>query len=208
MAGSVAGAERLDVRGAIETIDRATSYDIPLRRRTESATWMVWGLVGAIALLVREPMPWLPWQASLAILTMGWPVVGVLATSAVWRIAALSAPALGPEAKRMSAYALAGSAAIALLFMAAWVAFATSGSYILLAAALGGLPWAFLALVQWPRMSDAGRRLAVTIGVAMVALMLALVVAFGASVPTLLPPAVVGGVPFAIGAWHAMRGGG
>lgn len=207
MAGTVAGSERFDVRSAIETIDRAASYDTPLRRRTEGTTWMVWGLVGAMAYLLDEPLPSLPWQVVLAILTIGWPVLGVLATSAVWRIAALSRPALGPQAKRLTAYAALGSAAIAILFMAAWITFELSGSYVLTAAALAGLPWAFLTLVQWSRMSDEGRRLAVAIGIGMVTLLFAFVVALGADVPTLVPPTIIGGVPFAFGAWHAMRGG-
>ncbi len=77
MAESVAGAERFDVRGAIETIDRATSYDIPLRRRTEGVTWMVWGLATAVAFLAfstLDPTRYVSWLPMIVL----WPLLGIL----------------------------------------------------------------------------------------------------------------------------------
>ncbi|HVM46000.1 MAG TPA: hypothetical protein VM582_08710 [Candidatus Thermoplasmatota archaeon] len=208
MTASVPGAP-FEVRDAIATIERATAYDAPLRRRTEGVTWIVWGLASAVVLLTISALMDLPgWQPPYAALAM-WPLIGLAGISAVWRIAALSAPALGSDPRRVvRAALLAGAAAVALGTLA-WYAYVWTGTYAVSSGIFAFLPWALANGAQWRRMTDAGRRIAIVAGIVM-AIGGPLIASAWPMVPSALDILVLagllGGVPFAIGLYRALTG--
>lgn len=201
-----------NVADAVEAIGRGTAYDIPLRRRTEGVTWMVWGLATGVAFLAfstTDPTRFVSWVPIIVL----WPALGILGTSAAWRIAALSRATLAPQASRSSATAIVVMVA---LFAALVTALAITGGNgpqpLFLASVLTALPWAAFAMLQWRRMTPGGQRAMVWTGVAMVMTML-LLMQF-VLVPDrehspqnlLIAVAVMGGPPFALGVWRVFRG--
>ena len=87
----------LTARGAVEAMRSLEGVTEALRRRTAGMTWMIWGFVvpaiflsynalGATGAL-DDPGPWL--VALLNVLWAPWVAIGVLATRALWRSAAL-----------------------------------------------------------------------------------------------------------------------
>lgn len=200
------------VHEAVEAIGRATAYDMPLRRRTEGVTWMVWGLATAVAFLAfttTDPTRFVSWLLMIVL----WPLLGIVGTSAAWRIAALSRATLAPQASRMSATAIVIMVALALALVAALAITGGQGpSPLLMASAISVLPWASLAVLQWRRMTPGGQRTTVWTGVAMgmaTLLLLEFVIVpdgehFEANM--LLSLALMGGLPFALGLWRVFRG--
>ena len=86
--------ERLSVRGAIEAIQRATSYGEPLRRRAEGLTWMAWGLAAGglfLTALFLSLVVQVTWEeAWVDFIFVPWMLVGLALTYAAWRMAGVA----------------------------------------------------------------------------------------------------------------------
>lgn len=214
---------------AAETIEKARSYEEPLRRRTEGITWMIWGLVGAgIQLtfsaghsLFRPYRPetvhtgTAPWFEPVVI--GGWLLVGMTLTLAAWRVASLNTPRLSPKPKRA---VLGGALFVALLY----------GSWGLMQWLAGGMPqalfptlaigaaWLGVGALDLFETTPTGRRTLLAIGgIVLAAGVLAALVlpwsglgpdagrlSFDVTAPiTIL---VGGGVPFLAGLWQSWTG--
>lgn len=200
----------LSVRQAAQVIERATAYDEPLRRRTEGATWMVWGTVTAgsnlsyglaYALGWPDNGLWAPWLA-----------LGILLSLAVRRIAVLSKPdvAIG---WRAGAVAMVGLAAfMALAYTISTSAGASPETYTVVGFSFMGILWMFFAAWNPHRATALGRRVMVAIGVAIVAMG----AVYASQVPVMPPSmwpqagfvaAFIGGVPPVLGGlWQVLRG--
>jgi hypothetical protein len=201
-----------DVHDAVEAIGRATAYDVPLRRRTEGVTWMVWGLATAVAFLVfstLDPTRYVGWSPLFVL----WPLLGIVGSSAAWRIAALSRASLAPQPSRMSGTLLIIMVGLLLALVTALAINGDEGpSPLLMASAVSALPWASFAALQWRRMTPGGQRIMAWTGVAMVIATL-LVLGF-LIVPDgdhfqenmLISLGLMGGLPFAVGLWRVFRG--
>lgn len=201
---------------AARTIERARSYEQPLRRRTEGVTWMIWGIVtagislsyGAVGDYFPHPET-TPWWA-FALIMLGWPLVGVLSTFATWRIAALSLPS---EEDRSLRSALSGALWLPLVYLG------IGGAYLLgVGSEAAGIPigiglaWLTLGALNPFRATPTGRRALLVIGA--VTLTGALAFApFASGFPHSGWPAMRalgillgGGVPVAVGLWQSLTG--
>lgn len=205
-------ASTFHVHEAVETIGRATAYDMPLRRRTEGVTWMVWGLATAVAFLAfstLDPTRYVSWLPMIVL----WPMLGIVGSAAAWRIAALSRATLAPQASRTSGTMLIIMIGLALALVTSLAITGGQGpSPFLLMSAITAIPWGAFGMLQWRRMTPGGQRTMVWTGAAMVmAMFVALqffIVQDSEHTPTnmLVAVAVMGGLPFALGLWRAFRG--
>lgn len=212
-----ATADDLTAEQAVETIQRAQTYEEPLRRRTEGVTWMIWGLVTVGISLgfasIQEffgstGAPW--WYYPLNL--FGWVLAGGVFTYALWRIAALGTPSLRPRGRRS---ALAGLLWLPLVY-AAWglVLLVGPGLHetVIIPASIG-ITWTFLGGVNAFKATPTGRRVLLAAG------LLILVGAAAFAYATAGQPerirwtahtafliVVAGGAPFVGGLWQSLRG--
>lgn len=204
----------LTAQDAMAAIARATAFELPLKRRVEGVTWMVWGFVTAGATLSTNAMElvygfpgprwgWVvPWL---------WLLAGVAGTTAVWRIAALARPDAHPG-RRAAAIAVA---TIVGLIAAVWVPVSilvpgqNQAAFVLVTVAV---PWLGLAAANPHRVSRLGRRVMAGIGGVLVVTALLWLpstgsLPHGAFPQTMMLAALVGGgAPLALGFWQALRG--
>lgn len=208
--------EHFTPQEAAETIERASRFDAPLRRRTEGVTWMIWGLVPAGIQLSYDAVSsyvehgWPGWVDPVILL--GWPLLGLLLTYAVWKIAVLDRPSL----HRYRWRSLVG----ALLWLP--VVYAAMGATFFLT----GIGWhgAFLPLVgigaTWLvlgatnafKATETGQRALIVSG----AVILVAAVAIyglvditsdrGEDITQLAAILIGGGVPFVAGLWQSLTG--
>lgn len=206
-----AGTDDLSAADAVATIERVSTYEEPLRRRTEGVTWVVWGLVTVTFLATQAALgDTVPWELYFLIWLPGWLGVGVLGAELVWRIAGLTRETLAPDARRAIALFVVGALAFASL-MAAVYPF-SGPNYAPQTILVLVLPWTFLATVQWGRLTEGGRRLSVAVAVTLVVLGAAFLLAGGVAFvqgtdrAALMVGMIAGGVPFATGTWWTLRG--
>lgn len=197
----------LSAAEAVATIDRVSALEEPLRRRTEGVTWVVWGLVTATFLATQAALgDAVPWEVWLLVWLPAWLGVGVLGTEMVWRIASLTASTLAPDARRTGVAFLLGAMALTAIMTAVYPF--SGPDYVPQLVTLLVLPWAFLAAVQWRRLTDAGRTLTLVLAVVILGLGVPTTLGFGALSygSALLVALVAGGVPFVAGTWWTLRG--
>lgn len=211
-----ANTEGLTPQQAAQTIEKARSYEAPLRRRTEGVTWMIWGVVPAGIQLSFDAVADYAPQGGAGwvhpVILLGWPLVGLLLTFAVWRIAVLDRPSLSRYRWR------------SVFGAALWLPLAYAGMG--LALAISGIGWqgAFLPLVgigiTWLVLGAAnvfkatptGRRTLLLVGVLVLATALGIAAvldvesSLGRDVTQLAAIFVAGGVPFLAGLWQTVRG--
>lgn len=208
--------EQLTPEQAAETIERARSFERPLRRRSEGVTWMIWGIVPAGIQLsfnaansyVHHPFPgWLD-----PLILLGWPLLGVLFTYAVWRIAVLDRPGLSRHRWRsLIGAALWLPTVYAAMGLAVWLlGLGWHGAYIPF---LGiGAGWLVLGATNAFKATPTGRRTLLAIGTLLLAtavgigLTVDLASDFGRDLTQLAAIFVAGGVPFLAGLWQSVRG--
>lgn len=208
---------RLTVAEAVETLDRATAFAEPLRRRSEGVTIALWGFVSACIVLSNGVLDdaygfydaggWR--RAVSSLLWVPWAAIGVLGTVAVWRIAEVSARRREPGRRRSPAVLLAWFAVlVALVFLIAVVPHGAAGFAI----AVVGVIWIAVGTLDVYKATPTGRRTLVAVGTGIVAAG----VAFGwltratphagwdhlEAVGTL----TIGLLPIAGGLWQALRG--
>lgn len=204
--------EDLSVEEAVSTIKEAQGYELPLRRRTEGVTWMIWGLVTAGIQLSFDALgegaraAWPYWSILII-----WPLVGAITTTAVWNIARVHAPELQTSRIRS---VLVGLAWLPVVY-GVWGLLALLGPGLQEAAfpllAVGGA-WLVLGATDLFGTTVLGRRvLLVTSGAILLAGLVVAYLAQGAAhegwplagAAMLL---VGGGAPFLGGTWQALRG--
>jgi hypothetical protein len=205
----------LDVKTAISTIDKALAYTQPLRRRTEGLTWLLFGLASAIFPLSygwiwengfeRHYRLILVWLAGYALLSIG---PGLLA----WRIASIVSEDYRIDPKRVAATVSVLAVLLVGLNFAFWGLFgATQLSVALNIVIFGGAAWSGLALGQWARLSQTGRRDTWLIGAAMALAGAALVYLLRADTTTVALDVMIfvismGAIPAVAGWWRLARG--
>lgn len=195
--------ESLTPEEAARVLATAARYEDSLQRRTEGLTWMIWGLATpgifvtyAFASVLAGPGWW------MGLLWVPWVVGGVLATSALWRSAALASP-------RLHAAQVPG----AWLRGALWAAAVSAVFFVLrpdgpeIPLILVGALWAGMGILDVWRSSTAGRIAALTAGLPLVALGAAFAV-FDAPIEVTGTVGMVlpGVLPFAVGSWLLLRG--
>jgi len=199
----------LPTKDALATIQRLSAFDAPLRHRAEGLSWMVWGLASGSVLLVQGMLDHLPWQASAAMTGLAWPALGVLTTSAVWRLAGVGRGGLAWPMRRVALAALGIAFATFVLFEVGYFVYLRTDSYVLFAALVGALPWGLLGLIQWGRLTPPARRATLVAGAAMASALAVWVQFFlveRGDVDFLVFVAVSAGVPTALGlAWVFRR---
>lgn len=205
-------ANELNVQGAIDTLEKALAYDAPLRTRGEGLSWLVWGLAFCLVALVTSGRVDWPLWVSYAVVIPLWATVALVGTSAVWRLAGIARPALSPSPVKV-AIGVAGVAGG--LFVLNWIGFAVlnaTGSAAILALVMPSVPWGLLGWVQWSRLSAAGRRATVALGVLMALLFLTYVEFvmtgeyFWDAVGVRVITGIMGGIPIVVGlAWTFRR---
>ncbi len=222
MTGAETANETLEPREALATISDTVQLEQALRSRTEGVTWMIWGLVFAGYELSFDAAAWLvrpdPFPALVGwVMWLPWVLAGTLVTIALWRTAAVSAPAL--EERRPAGW----------LVTAAWVVFvgaAWQGSFLLLVEPLGlpgtpetlgsiviGLAWVLLGVLDPFGVTERGRHVTEVIGLTMIVagVLVAGLLPHEASaytnrVATLAIVTVGGLAPVLGGYWQAVRG--
>lgn len=171
-----AAPQPLDARSAWRTIQEASAYEEPLRRRTEGITWMVWGIITSAIFLsydvfashfhsfdhttgIETHAPWF-----IDILWVYWVLVGATLTWAIWRSAALAVP-IAPHRpaglKVTFFWILAGAAGWALVL----ILIPNLHPHLTPALALG-IMWLTLGALNLQRATPLGRRVLITIGFA------------------------------------------
>lgn len=215
--------ETADARGtdltpaeAAQTIERARGYEEPLRRRTEGVTWMIWGLVAAGIQLSFNAVHdyvshgWPGWVDPIILL--GWPLVGLLMTFGVWRIAVLDRPGLRQHRWR----SLLGAAlwlplaylGIGLTFLITGIGW--EGAFLPLVGI--GVTWLVLGAANVFKATPTGRRNLVAIGAIILATTIGIALAvdvtsdLGSDITQLAAIFVAGGVPFLAGLLQSVRG--
>lgn len=217
----MADATDLSARSAWRTIQEASAYEEPLRRRTEGLTWMVWGLVTlAIFLSYDAISPHFhsfdhatgtettsPWY--IDILWVYWVIAGALLTWAVWRNVSLASPiaAHRPAGLKVTLlWVLTGAIGWTLVLLL------LPGLHPHLTATLAiGLAWITLGVVNLQRATAVGRRVIAFTGFAILLL--------GLAAQTLAPEPgedlfllniarmlAAGLPPFLGGLWQTLRG--
>lgn len=212
-----------DARSAVSVIQDMEGYEEGLRRRTEGITWMVWALVfagiatsywvmGILAPPGSHDAAWrlLP-DGGLVTPWIGWAIAGGLATSAIWRGAALH-----------GASGLRHVGALGAIMVGKWVLFVAS--WFLVPAAIGqylyaGGPLVFFGLAtlivvstKLVPLTRQGRSVArvVALGQIGLALVVGGLVGSGvvdAAIPIELVGAVaIGGMWLAGGMWQTAQG--
>lgn len=205
---------RLDVKGAVATLDRALAYAGPLQRRTEGITWILFGL--SVALLAVTSA-WIsetgrdPHYRWFALAIAGFALLGFGVPLLSWRIAGAVKSDYVVDARRV----VAGILVLAVFLITAnWAVWTLFNEYYrlsvaLLAALFGGSSWALLGLSHWSRMTQRGRRDTLLLGAVMV-LSAVLLYAFVAEVDsvgprTLVATVVFSAIPVASGIWRLVR---
>lgn len=209
--GTIVDADRLTVRRAVETIEQANRFEEPLRRRTEGATWMVWGLVTAGFFLFPFPTFASPGIAGVAVplLMLAWVAVAFFMTSAVWRIAGMASPGVKPT-RRQTTFAVAGAAGVLAAVGLGLMWLQVLGVYRdpLQMLPIGAM-WAVAGASNLRRMTPVGRRVMIAIGIA-IALLAVVLALLGVRIydpaDHVMAAAVAGGVPFLGGLWQTLRG--
>lgn len=211
-----AGTGELTPEQAAATIEQARGFEEPLRRRTEGVTWMIWGLVpagiqlsfNAATAYVSHPFPgWLD-----PMILLGWPLLGITMTYAVWRIAVLNKPGLsGHRWRSMLGAALwlpAVYASMGLTFMLFGVGW--HGAFLPLVGI--GATWLVLGATNTFKATPTGRKVLVAIGAIIlgVAVGIAATVDLASDVGTDLTQLaaifVAGGIPVLAGLIQSVRG--
>jgi hypothetical protein len=199
----------LSARQAARVIQRATTYEEPLRRRMEGATWMVWGTVTAGSNLSYGLAYALGWSDSG--LWAPWLALGILLSLAVRRIAVLSKPdvAIGWRAGVLAMVGLA-------VFMTLAYTLSTSAGHgpetsTFVGFSFMGILWMVFAAWNPHRATLRGRQVMVAIGAAIVALGAAYAWFVPVMPPSMWPQAAfvaasIGGVPPVLGGlWQVLR---
>lgn len=203
------------MRTAVSTIDRAIAYTQPLRRRTEGLTWVLYGMSSALFAIsyvwmwekgydysFRIFFVWLVGYALLAI------VPGLLA----WRIASIAGEQYSIDARRVATAAVLVGVLLIAVNVGLWSVFGETRLAIALSIVLlGDATWAGLAIAQWSRLSDSGRRdtwvlagLMAAVGVALVYILRADAATVDLDVLIFLASLCV--IPTAAGLWRLARG--
>lgn len=203
------------MRTAVSTIDRAIAYTQPLRRRTEGLTWVLYGMSSALFAIsyvwmwekgydysFRIFFVWLVGYALLAI------VPGLLA----WRIASIAGEQYSIDARRVATAAVLVGVLLIAVNVGLWSVFGETRLAIALSIVLlGDATWAGLAIAQWSRLSDSGRRdtwvlagLMAAVGVALVYILRADATTVDLDVLIFLASLCV--IPTAAGLWRLARG--
>lgn len=210
-----AGTGELTPEQAAATIEQARGFEEPLRRRTEGVTWMIWGIVPAGIQLSFDAakdyvQPFPGWLDPLILL--GWPLLGIAMTYAVWRIAVLNKPGLsGHRWRSMLGAALwlpAVYASMGLAFMLFGVGW--QGAFLPLVGI--GATWLVLGATNTFKATPTGRKVLVAIGAIIlgVAVGIAATVDLASDVGTTLTELaaifVAGGVPVLAGLIQSVRG--
>ncbi len=200
---------------AAETIEQAQGYEEPLRRRTEGVTWMVWGLVPAgIQLSYDASLDYIhgfPWWLNPLIL-LGWALIGILFTYAVWRIAVLDRPGVREHRWRSI---LGGALWLPIVYAGMGLAFVVTdvgwqGAFLPLVGI--GLTWLVLGLTNVFKATSIGRRTIVAVGAAIllvattIAILVDLSSAMGRNLTQLAAIFAGGGIPFVAGLWQSLHG--
>lgn len=212
-----------DAREAASVIREMEGYEEGLRRRTEGITWMIWALVFAGIVMSYWVMgllspPGTPEAAEIlpdrGLLTpwIGWAVAGGLATSALWRGAALK----GASGLRHVGALGAIMAGTWVLFIASWLLPAAISQHLYAGGPLAffGLSTLLVIRAKLVPLTPQGRSVASVAALAQVAGALAfgLLLASGAvPVAGILPAELLGAVAIgatwlAAGLWQTSRG--
>lgn len=211
-----AGSEPLSPEEAAATIEKAAGYEAPLRRRTEGVTWMIWGLVPAGIQLSFDAAwsyvehSWPGWLDPVILL--GWPILGILMTFAVWRIAVLNQPGVRVHRWRS---VLGAVLWLPVVYAAMGVTFLVSGigwhgAFLPLVGI--GVTWLVLGATNAFKATPTGRRTLVAIGAVILAVAVAIYASVditsqpGTDLTTLAAILVGGGVPVIAGLWQSLRG--
>lgn len=157
------------VEDAVRTIDRATAFAEPVRRRSEGVTIALWGLITACVILtsavaddiygafhagfwgrVVSSTLWIPWA-----------LIGVLGTLAIWRVAEVSSGQPVPG-RRRSPGAILGVFAIlcATVILVVMMPIAAAG----LAVSFIGILWLAVGALDIYKATPAGRTTLVGVG--------------------------------------------
>lgn len=208
-------AEPLTLEEAARTIEAARGYEGPLRRRTEGVTWMIWGLVAAGIQLSFEAAgdllqgDWPIWLDP--VILIGWPVLGVLMTYAVWRIAVLDRPGLRGYRWRSILGSLLWLPVVYVAMAAVYLlGVPWSGALIPLIGI--GLTWLTLGLADAFKSTRWGRGTLVVVGGIilvtglLVGISVDLTTSAGRDLSALLVILVAGGVPLLAGLLQTLRG--
>ena len=201
--------ETLTPQDAVRALSKAQSWEDALHGRTAGLTWLVWALatpatfltyafVAVLADLQGTDAPWWLWN----LLWMPWVGMGVVATVALWRSAALAVPHLDSPRDRRAAM-LGGFACSGLLF-AAFLLLRPDSAIVPLGAI--GAMWLLMALANVWRTGTEGRVVGAAVGGALLAsaaLMALLRLPVEASGTLSIVLSAV--FPFAAGLWHLAR---
>lgn len=211
----------LSAQHAWETIQQASTYEEPLRRRTEGITWMLWGLVTIAIFLSYDALSphfhhydhatgietHAPWY--IQILWVYWVIAGALFTWVLWRTVALAFP-VGPHRPAGIKVTLLWVAAGAIGWTLALLLLPNLHPHLTPVVALG-IMWLTLGVLNLQRATPLGRRVLVVSGFLILLLSLA--------IQPLAPDpggdlfalnaarALAAGLPpFLVGLWQALRG--
>lgn len=201
--------ETLTPQEAARVLSKAQSWETALENRTAGITWMIWGIVSpgifvtyafASALAELEGIERGSW---MGFLWMPWVAMGIVATAALWRTAALSVPKLGAakEGRRIlwTMLALGTGLSIALA-----LAQPDSGT-----TPLGGLGamWLLAGVLNVFRGGREARVVTMTVGTILLATALVMTLTAAplevSGTVSMIAAAVV---PFGAGLWHVLRG--
>lgn len=197
-------ADTLTPHEAARVLADAHSYEHGLQQRTEGLTQMVWGIAGpgmflTYAFATRvDGFPTWGWS----VLWLPWVFAATLTTFALWRSAALSAPAVQEDVG--TAGYVARAVGVTLL-LAGIFTFWDPHHHAAPLLVIGGMYLAFGAFDPW-KASATGRRVSAVLGAVLLAgaLILLRLPADGTSLLASL--LLVGGVPLAGRLWQTLRG--
>lgn len=203
------------MKAAISTIERAIAYTQPLRRRTEGVTWALFGLASAT---FAFSYVWIwkngydPQYRLILVWLVGYTLVGVGPAMLSWRIASVMDEAYSVDSRRLVASIVVAGIALIGIDLALWSFFGeTPLSIALNIVLLPSAVWAALGLLQWGRLSQAGRRDTWILAGVMALVGFSLVFLLGANAATVdldvaIFAAASGAIPFLAGVWRLARG--
>lgn len=201
--------ETLTPQDAVRALSKAQSWEDALRSRTAGLTWMVWGLatpatfvtyafVAVLSELEGLRVPGWAWS----LLWVPWVGMGVVATVALWRSAALAVPGL--DAPRDRRRAMVGGIVGSILLFGAFLLLQPPSAVLPLGAI--GAMWMLMALANVWNADREGRAVGVVVGGTLVAAAAAMALLRApVEVSSVLSILVSGVVPFAAGLWHLAR---
>jgi hypothetical protein len=212
--------QAMSVETALRTLAESMRREDALRARTEGLTWMVWGMAFLPLVLVWPAALYLlgdvPLWANFALLPP-WILLGAVASYAVWRTAALAETSLA-ERRQAGWRVVLGylGVLLAISLVGSVLAFAGLLPYThpdVIAMCYAGLVWMVTGAWNPFGLSATGRRVSVVVGAIAFVVAVALIPVLGAmarpDANALAPLAALltlGGLPFAAGAWQALRG--